>query len=99
MTSDNKENGSGVKSFIEKLFDDSLIASKHLKKIIENITCIATETKKITETLLRLNERVNQHEKTLLVLMSIVEQQYKNQNKDVVDYTIKPQKKEPKKPN
>ena len=83
MTSKNS-----FKTLLEKVFDESLESSKFMNKIINNVTLMATETKKIAELLMRMNDRINQHEKIILMLLDA--QNEKDKKEKIVDYVMKP---------
>jgi|688.fasta_scaffold737060_3 hypothetical protein len=80
---------------IEKLLEDSLISSEYMKKIFNNITIIAVETKKMAETVMKMNDRLNQHEEIILQLANQINQT--KEKNDSLSYVKS--NREPSKPN
>jgi len=74
----------GLKDIINELFESSLISSKFIQKIVQNITIVANESKKIADVLLTLNDKINYHEQLILKLINM-----QIENKDKLDYDIK----------
>ena len=85
---------SAFKTLIEKAFDDSLKSSQYLSKVIDNIIITANEAKKLANLVLKMNDRINQHERMILTLLDIVNEK----DKDKVGYSLG-SKNEPTKPN
>lgn len=84
------------KAIAEKLFEESLASSKYMKKILDNVILVATETKKIADALLKMNQRLDQHEDAILKIIEL--QQQKNQT-DVTEQVFIKNKEGPSKPN
>lgn len=84
-----------LKSIIEKFFEESLVSSEYMTKLIKTITTFALEVQNIVNAVTIINDRLNQHEQLLLNLVNL-----QKEKKDVVDYSLKPtQKTKPSKPN
>lgn len=83
------------KTIAKNMFEESLASSKYIKKILDNMILVANETKKIADALIKMNERLNQHEEAIL---KIIELQQKNQIDDV-EHLFSKSKQEPSKPN
>ena len=78
---------STFKSFLEKAFDESLESSTFMQKVVDSITIVANETKKVAELMLRINDRLNQHEKIILMLLDV--QNEKQKKEQYVDHVSK----------
>jgi nucleoside-triphosphatase THEP1 len=92
---------SSLKSFVSKMFEESLRASEFMSKIIDNVGEMAVEIKKVADLLLKTNERLNQHERVILTLLNLHnERERKEKEKEKnVDYTNVKSAEKPPKPN
>lgn len=82
-----------IKSMIDKLVEESLMASHHIKKLLNSITILAAETKKLTELVITMNNRLNKHEEIILRLAN-----QPKENRTEAENIVKP-KKDPMKLN
>ena len=87
----------GFKFLMEKLFDESLENSKFMNKIVDNITIMASEFARMAELLVKFNERINQHEQAISLLLSI--QNEKNKKDNIMDFSLGSKDEPPTKPN
>lgn len=89
----------GFKSFLGKVFEDSLSSSKFMKKIIDSVATIAAETKKIADLMLKMNERLNQHERVILTLLDLHNERERKEKEKNADYANVKSKEKQEKPN
>lgn len=87
----------GFKSLMEKLFDDSLEKSKFMNKVIDNITIIASEFTRLTEIMVTINNRINQHEQAISLLLNVHNE--KNKQDNIAEFMPKGKNEPPSKPN
>lgn len=90
---------SSLKSFVGKMFEESLQASEFMSKIIDNVGKMAVETKKMADLLLKVNERLNQHERVILTLLDLHNERERKEKEKNVDYTSVKSAEKPPKPN
>jgi|APGre2960657404_1045060.scaffolds.fasta_scaffold323677_2 hypothetical protein len=87
------------KSFLGKVFEDSLSSSEFMKKIIDNVTTVAAETKKIADLMLKMNERLNQHERVILTLLDLHNERERKEKEKNADHANVKLKEKQEKPN
>lgn len=80
-----------IKSMVDKMVEESLMASNYMKKLLNNITIIAVETKKLTDHVLTMNSRLNKHEEIILRLVNQSKESH-DSNESVVKQQKDPMK-------
>lgn len=88
---------SSFRSVVDKLIEESISSSDYMKKVFNNVATLAVEAKKITDMVLKMNDRLNQHEEIILRLLNQTYQQKPLKKEDFFSYPEK--KKDPEKPN
>lgn len=67
-----------LKEVANKFVDASIEKSDYAKKISECMNIMALETKKIVDLVIKMNDRLNIHEKVILQLVEIQSQKKEN---------------------
>lgn len=88
---------SSFRSVVDKLIEESISSSDYMKKVFNNVATLAVEAKKITDMVLKMNDKLNQHEEIILRLLNQTYQQKPQKKEDFFSYPEK--KKDPEKPN
>jgi len=83
-----------IKSVVDKLVEESLMASNYMRNLLNNITIVVVETKKLTELVITMNDRLNKQEE---IILRLVNQNQSKTKSDHLEYSK--QKKEPPKLN
>jgi len=86
-----------LKSIVNKILEDSLRTSTFISSLVNNFSKMAEETKKIADLLLKINERLNQHEDVILTLVKLHDERVKKERN--IDYVEIESKQKPNKPN
>ncbi|MBM3194168.1 MAG: hypothetical protein FJZ60_00205 [Chlamydiae bacterium] len=79
---------------VDKLVEESLMASNYMRNLLNNITIVVVETKKLTELVITMNDRLNKQEE---IILRLVNQNQSKTKSDHLEYSK--QKKEPPKLN